>query len=85
MLEVECPAAETVRLSLGSDSPQDGASSMDQQHPEIGIPAFTDAAQTPTTSVGVFPRCQTEIASEVATRGKTCNIADKADQCRGGK
>src|SRR5438552_1717838 len=57
-----------------------GASAVDQEHAEIGVPALADGPQPAAQAARMLTGRQAEVAGEVAPRGEAMRMADEADQ-----
>jgi hypothetical protein len=73
-LEIREPPSQPVRLLPMMTA--DGARPMNEEAPEVGIPALADAPKDGLASRGMLPRHQPEPGSEISPLRKCRSIAD---------
>jgi hypothetical protein len=83
--EAKGPGLEGVRRLGTLGMQEDGACPVDEEHAEVGVAVFADAAESTDGAAGAFARGEAEEAGEVATGGESVWVADGGDECGGGE
>jgi len=79
-LYLKSPGTESVGVLLGLGGPEDGSSTMDEEHAQIGVSAFADATESAHGPTGSLSRSEADIAGEVTSGGEAVNVTDEGDQ-----
>ena len=58
---------------------------MRQQHSEVGVALFADAAQASGGAGRTFPGGEAQVAGEMPTGAKGMNVSDESDESGGGQ
>jgi len=58
---------------------------MDQEHPQVGVTALADAAESPDAAARGLARAEPQVGGEVAPGGKALDVGDEGDESRGGE
>jgi hypothetical protein len=78
-LDLEGPGSEPVGGFDSLGSPENGAGTMGEEHPDMAVAALADTTEPSNASGGMFSGSQTEIVCELTSRAKPLDISDKGD------
>lgn len=85
LLGTQCPDSESIGLAVSFGGPEDGTSSVNEEHAEVSVSPLADGSDAPFESGGSFSGSEPEIAGEVTARGEASDVADEGDESGGGE